>query len=315
MSNLVGRTNSYASPDGPPQHPPEVIDDERLPLPSGAPGPAADAASCRQEHTLLAKRMLGASRSLSALSAPPERRRNNKRQKTTKAREDLCCFCSIAASCSSRNCLCAKAGRPCQCCDPGTCDRCTNTVAAHNQAIRTENTRQTMSIASHFWQHVGRPLDPLIPPLYDAPPPPAAGNDEIDLTEVERNNPSGDAEEYDDDPVIYFDTLMALLDLDDFVEDNDNDDALSPSLGLSANGSNAVALTTLGRSANGVEAPPALAAPLGFPTDLSDSLGDNNALGTGPGILNGTPVGDGTTGVNGALGSPVNGNVAPLALS
>jgi hypothetical protein len=84
MSNLVGGTNSYLAPDGPPQHPLEVIDDKWLPLLSGAPGPAADAASRRQEHTLLAKRMLGVSRSSSASSAPPERRQNNKRQKLTR---------------------------------------------------------------------------------------------------------------------------------------------------------------------------------------------------------------------------------------
>jgi hypothetical protein len=45
MSNLVGRTNSYIDPDGTPPHPPEVNDDERLPRPSGASVPAADAAS------------------------------------------------------------------------------------------------------------------------------------------------------------------------------------------------------------------------------------------------------------------------------
>ncbi len=59
--------------------------------------------------------------------------------------------------------------------------------------------------------------------------------------------------------------LTALPDLDNFVEDDNNDDALSPALGLLANGSNAVALITVGRSANEVKAPPALAAPLGPP--------------------------------------------------
>jgi hypothetical protein len=106
-----------------------------------------------------------------------------------------------------------------------------------------------------------------------------------------------------------------LPDLKNFVEDDDNDDALSPALGLLADGSNAVVLTTVGCSANGVEAPPALAAPLGPPANLSDSLGDNDALGTGPGVVNGTPVGDGATGVNGALGSLANGSAAPLALA
>ncbi len=76
-----------------------------------------------------------------------------------------------------------------------------------------------------------------------------------------------------------------------------------------------MALTTVGHSANGVEAPLALAAPLGPPADLSDLLGDNNALGAGPGIVDGTPVGDGAIGINGALGSPANESTAPLALA
>ncbi len=108
---------------------------------------------------------------------------------------------------------------------------------------------------------------------------------------------------------------MVLPDLNDFVEDDDNDDALSPALGLSADGSNAVVLTTVGRSANGVEAPLALATPLGPPANLSDLLGDNNALGAGPGVVNGTPVGNGATGISGALGSPANGSAAPLVLT
>jgi hypothetical protein len=92
-----------------------------------------------------------------------------------------------------------------------------------------------MSLAACFWQHVGWPLDTLIP-LYDAPPPLAGGNDEIDLMEVERSNPSGDAKEYDNNPVVYFDAFTALLDLDNFVEDNNDDDALFPALGLLADG-------------------------------------------------------------------------------
>jgi hypothetical protein len=121
MSNLVGHTNSYVDPDGTPPHPPEVNDDEQLPRPSGASVPAADAASRRHEHPRLVKRPLGVSRLTSASNAPPARRRSDKRQKTAEAREDLCCFCLPAALCSSRNCSCAKAGRPCQCCDPGKC--------------------------------------------------------------------------------------------------------------------------------------------------------------------------------------------------
>ncbi len=107
--------------------------------------------------------------------------------------------------------------------------------------------------------------------------------------------------------------LTVLPDLNNFIEDDNNDDALSPALGLLANGSNLVVLTTVGRLANGVVDSPALAAPLGPPDNLSNSSRDNDALGAGPGIVNGTPVGDGATGVNGALGSPANGSAAPLA--
>jgi hypothetical protein len=106
-----------------------------------------------------------------------------------------------------------------------------------------------------------------------------------------------------------------MPDLDNFVEDDDNDDALSPALGLSANGSNVVVLTIVGCSANRIEAPPASAAPLGPPAYLSNSSGDSDALGTGPSIVNGNPVGNGATGINGALGSPANESAAPLALA
>jgi hypothetical protein len=141
------------------------------------------------------------------------------------------------------------------------------------------------------------------------------GNDEINSTEVERNNPYGDAKEYGDNPVVYFNALTALPDLNGFVEDDNDDDALSPVLGLSTIGSNAVALTIVGHLANGVKAPPALAAPLGPPANLSDSSGDNNASGAGPGGVDGIPVVDGATGNNGTLGSPANGSAAPPALA
>jgi hypothetical protein len=78
MSNLVGRTDTYVALDGPSQHPPEVFDNEWLPLPSGARGLAANAASRCHEHTHLVKKTLGVNRSLSVLSAPSKRRRHNK---------------------------------------------------------------------------------------------------------------------------------------------------------------------------------------------------------------------------------------------
>jgi len=109
----VAHTSSYGTPS-----PSENINDERLPPRPVAHGTAvaADAAS-PQEHTLLVKRTLGVSHSSSGRGAPPVRWGNGKRQKTAAAREDLCCFCSIYSSCTSRNCPCAKAGRPCHSCD------------------------------------------------------------------------------------------------------------------------------------------------------------------------------------------------------
>jgi hypothetical protein len=301
MSNLVGCTNSYIAPDGPPQHPLEVNDDEWLPLPSGAPGPAADAASCHHEHTCLAKRTHGVNHSSSATSAPSERRRHDKRQKTHEAREDLCCFCLIAASCSSCNCPCAKAGRPCQRSDPGECNRCTNTVAVHNRAIRIKNARQTTSIAARFMKRVGQPFNPLIP-LYDVPPPCNADDNEMDVTVVEINNPPGDAKECNNNRVVLFNVSTALPALDEPLEDDDNDDALPTALGLLANGSNAVVTTTVSLAANRINAPPALGE-------------DDNAAGAGPGGVDGIPVGNGTTGNYGALGPPANGSTVPPALA
>ena len=139
----VARTSSYGTPS-----PSENNNDERLPPRPVAHG-AADAASPR-EHTLLVKRTLCVSHSSSATSAPLVRRGNGKCQKTAAAREDLCCFCSVTGSCTSRKCPCAKAGRPCHChsCDPGECNRCTNTVEALNRVIRGENYRRTSSIAT-----------------------------------------------------------------------------------------------------------------------------------------------------------------------
>ena len=150
MSNLIGCTDSYIAPDGPPQHPPEANDDEWLPLPSGAPRPAADAASCRHEHTCFAKSTHGVNCSLSATSAPSKKHRHDKRQKVHEACNDLCCFCLIATSCSSRNCPCAKAGRPCRFCNFGESNCCKNTVAVHNRLIRIKNARLTTSIAACF---------------------------------------------------------------------------------------------------------------------------------------------------------------------
>ncbi len=142
----VSRTSSYSTPS-----PSENINDERLPPRPVAHGAAVAAdAACPQEHTLLVKCTLGASHSSSATGAPPVRRGNGKRQKTAAARKDLCCFCLVTSSCTSRNCPCAKAGRPCHSCDPGECNRCTNMTEALKRVIREENTRQTSGTGAHF---------------------------------------------------------------------------------------------------------------------------------------------------------------------
>ncbi len=169
------------------------------------------------------------------------------------------------------------------------------------------------SIAACFWQHVGQPLDPLIP-LHNFPTPPAVVNDKIGLTEVDQNNPPGNAAELDNSWVIFYNTLTALPALNDSAKDNDNDDASSNALGLLADGSNVAALTTVGHLADVINAPLALAATLGSPADRSNLLEDADATGAGLGSVNGNPVGDGATGDNGALSLPANGSLAPPAL-
>jgi hypothetical protein len=131
-------------------------------------------------------------------------------------------------------------------------------VADHNQTIQVKNARQMTSITACFWQRVGWLLDPLIP-LYNVPTPPTADNDEMGLTGVEQNNPSGYAAESDNDRVVFFKALTALPALEDSFKDNDDDDTLSTALGLLANGSNVAALTTVGLLADRINAPLALA--------------------------------------------------------
>ncbi len=62
-----------------------------------------------------------------------------------------------------------------------------------------------------------------------------------------------------------------------------------------------MALTTVSLAANRIDAPLALAE-------------DDNAAGAGPGGVDGIPVGDGTTGNDGALGPPANGSAVQPAL-
>jgi len=90
---------------------------------------------------------------------------DGKRQKTASACEDPCCPCSFLPTCSERNCLCAKARRPCHYCDPSH-GRCSNTVDAHNTVICEAN-RDNLprSTSARFCARMGllpRPLIPLI---------------------------------------------------------------------------------------------------------------------------------------------------------
>jgi hypothetical protein len=127
-------------------------------------------------------------------------------------------------------------------------------------------------------------------------------DNQTDLMVVEINNPPGDAEECDDNRVILFDMSTALPALEEPLKDNNNDDASPTALGLSANRSNAVASTTVSLAVDRIDAPLALAE-------------DDDAAGAGPGGIDGIPVGNGTTGDDGALGPPANGSAVPPALA
>jgi hypothetical protein len=78
------------------------------------------------------------------------------------------------------------------------------------------------------------------------------------LKGVEQNNPSGDAAEFGNNHIVFFNALMVLQALDDFSQDNNNNDTSTTALGLLADGSNAVALTPVGHLVDGIDAPPAL---------------------------------------------------------
>ena len=238
----VARTSSYGTPS--------KDNDERLPPRPVAHGAAiaADAAS-PQENPLLVKRTLRVSHSSSATSAPPGRRGNGKRQKTTAAQEDLCCFCLVTGSCTSRNCPSAKAGRPCHSCDQGKCSRCTNMVEALNRVICEENNCPTSGIAARFQQRVGSALDlPL--PLFE-PGPPLVDNDNVDKLEgSENNNPPGQAELPINDQVDVSIAWTMVLPFVQSEKDDDDDDASPTALGLEAGWSNATttSATALDRS-------------------------------------------------------------------
>jgi hypothetical protein len=105
-------------------------------------------------------------------------------------------------------------------------NRCTITVVAQNRAIHVENICQTTSIAACICQCVGWPLNPLIS-LHNVSTPPAADDDKIGLTEVNQNNPSGNAVELDNTRVVFYNALTALPALGNSVKNDDYDDASS----------------------------------------------------------------------------------------
>ena len=65
-----------------------------------------------------------------------------KRRKTAPARAVVCCSCSPSAVYSQRNCSCAIAGRPCHNCDPGTGNKCRNTLDELNARVDQVNSRR-----------------------------------------------------------------------------------------------------------------------------------------------------------------------------
>jgi hypothetical protein len=242
----VGGTSSYGTPEDlfTQESSSEIDFDEWLPPRHGAPctAVAADAASRRPpEATLLVKQTIRVSHSSSVTIAPPAREGGSKRQKTAMARQDLCCFCAVGATCSSRNCSCAKAGRPCQSCNPGECGRCSKTAEALNRVIRSENTRQVSSIAAHFREHVRQPPLPLIP-LHDAKL--VLNDDNEGLMGFGLNNPLDGNAPHDDNRVNGGSTLLASPLTNKSVSDNKDDDASPTAHGSTAAGSNATTTST-----------------------------------------------------------------------
>ena len=78
-----------------------------------------------------------------------------KRRKTAPARAVVCCSCSPSAICSQRNCSCAIAGRPCHNCDPGTGNKCRNTLDELNARVDQVNSRRGSKSSQLLRQHVG----------------------------------------------------------------------------------------------------------------------------------------------------------------
>ena len=296
----VGGTSSYGTPEdhSTQEWSSEIDFDERPPPRHGAPctAVAADAASRRpSEPTLLVKRPIRVSHSSSVTIAPPAREGGSKRRKTEVAQQDLCCFCAVGATCSSRNCSCAKAGRPCRSCDPGECGRCSNTMETLNRVICSENTRRVSSIAARFPERVGRPPWPPIP-LHSVEL--APDNDNKGLMGPGLNNPPDGDEPHDDNPVDGGSTLSASPLTNDPVGDDDDDDASTFARGSTAAGSDATtaSATALDRPVDGSDALPASTTALDLPVDGSNAEREGESWAAGATGDDENPLGDGAGG-------------------
>ena len=112
---------------------------------------------------------------------------NKKRRVNTPvAREDPCCSCSVNATCSLRNCPCAKARRPCLNCDPGD-QRCSNTIACHNKRIQQANRQSNNTSARRLRGFFGLGDRPALPYIQD-PATPAGIFNHADPLDLLNNN-------------------------------------------------------------------------------------------------------------------------------
>ena len=115
---------------------------------------------------------------------------------------------------------------------------------------------------------------------------------------VEQNNPSGDTVENNND-VVLFNAFAVLPAVDDHIEADDDDAMLNASLGPSADANNMDSTPTPpGLLADGIGAPLASEASLGLLAGRSNSLGNADISGVGPGNVDGNvaDVGDNASG-------------------
>jgi hypothetical protein len=112
--------------------------------------------------------------------------------------------------------------------------------------------------------NLGNVLDGRSTPssLSGLPPLPDVDNDKLGVMEVDQNNHPGDAAETNDNSVLFYDALTALLALDDSVGADNNDATLTDYLGLTDVGDVDTVSILTGLSAFGIDAPSVSAASL-----------------------------------------------------